>query len=153
MEAKEAAASQLAGLLEAVANLGKHPRGLGGEAAARQLPLALAKAVEDGLMHYYLERMGYTEPEELYDDPYYGTGVFRRVQSWEKANVIELFRNALGFDLESNELFCKVQEFFLWLGAGRGSERIKGEPLYAFLPERPMEDHIANSAAFFALLP
>jgi hypothetical protein len=152
MQAKETAAAQLAGLAEAVADLQKKHRGTGGEAAARQLSLALAKAVGDGLMRYYMEQRGYDEPEELYDDPFYSTGVFGRVQTWEKANVIDLFREALQYNLASNELFCKVQAFFLGLHPDAG-KTTRGEAQFAFLPARPMDDHIANSAAFFALLP
>jgi hypothetical protein len=152
MDAKQTATAQLAALTEAVANLGNHHRGTGRENAARQLSLALAKVISDGLMHYYMEKKDYENPEELYDDPFYSIGVFERVQTWEKANVIEMFREALRYDLESNELFCKVQEFFLGLHNEAGNKGSRGEAMYAFLPVKPVDDHITNSATFFALL-
>jgi hypothetical protein len=153
MDAKQTAAAQLASLGGAVANLGKHHRGTGGENAERQLSLALAKAVSDGLMHYYMEKVGYQDPEELYDDPFYSTGVFERLQAWDCRNAIELFRDSLQVDLGAIGLFPKVQEFFLGLCDGDGQRRTKGEAMFAYLPPKPLEDHLAICAAFFESLP
>ncbi len=121
--------------------------------AARHLSLALAKVIADGLLGYYMERRGYQDPEELYDDPFYSTGVFERLQAWGKADVVQLFLEVLQYDLDSNELFCKVQAFFLGLGDMVGGSRTRGEAKYAFLPAQPSGDHLSICTAFFELLP
>ena len=104
-------------------------------------------------MHYYMEKMGYQDPEELYDDPFYSTGVFERLQAWDSKNAIGLFSDTLQFDLDAIGLFSKVQEFFLGLGDGDGQGCTKGEAMYAFLPAKPLEDHLTMCAAFFESLP
>ncbi len=77
--------------------------------------IRLGTELENGLKHYYMEKRGRNNLEDLQTDTNYTKNIFQRVQPWQSGNdnAISLFQNVLNYDLNSNTEFKKMQELML----------------------------------------
>jgi hypothetical protein len=75
--------------------------------------IRLGAEIEKGLRDYYMEKKGHRNLRDLKRDPNFEIGIFQRVLPGKRGNVVNLFRDQLDYDLESNSRFKKIQQIML----------------------------------------
>lgn len=73
----------------------------------------LGTSIESCLKQYYMHRKGYSSNVELHGDPRYEKNVFQRVQSWQNNGAIKLYRDQIGYDLDTNPHLKSIQEIMM----------------------------------------
>jgi hypothetical protein len=75
--------------------------------------IRLGSEIELCLRQYYMDKKGYNNLLELYQDPNYEKNIFQRIQNWQNKGVINLFKMELGYDLTTNKELIKIQEIMV----------------------------------------
>jgi len=75
----------------------------------------LGSEIEICLRDYYMEKKGYKNLTELCADPRYKKGIFQRILPWQTSSTdaISLFKDELGYNLNTNPHFITIQELML----------------------------------------
>ena len=76
--------------------------------------IRLGSEIENGLKYYYMYQKGHLTLLDLQGDANHSLNIFQRIQPWTNNNVIDLYKNQLGYDLTSNPHLASVQELTLY---------------------------------------
>jgi hypothetical protein len=76
--------------------------------------IRLATEIENGLKYYYMDKKELKNLVDLGKSSGYNEGVFQRIFSWSNNNVMNLYKNRLGYDLNENPFFKNMQELMLY---------------------------------------
>jgi hypothetical protein len=143
--------------------------------------IRLGTEIEKGLKYYYMEKKGHKNLQDLKSDPNYKFNIFQRVLPWISGNtVVDLFKNQLKYDLNSNSKFKNIQQIMLYrhLYAHNSGllddkfiahykeltsidltllpeiqKRYPYEDIYYFKPLEALSGYIEDTRAFFRELP
>jgi hypothetical protein len=72
--------------------------------------IRLGTVIENCLKYYYMKRKGHATLIDLKADPKYKPNIFQRIQSNQTDNALKLYKDELGYDLNSNPHLKEMQE-------------------------------------------
>ena len=77
--------------------------------------IRLGAEIEICLRDYYMNKKGHSNLLQLNSDSKYKQGMFQRILPWQNkaTDAVDLFKTEIGYDLNTNTLFSKMQELMV----------------------------------------